>query len=193
MKKRTITFLMTMLLIISVFNFASCSARPELDLEESKENLEDFGYTVRYLSKYQLSQNGIYGAENAIIANEKGDFAVIGDILSVNDIQRLSSLSLAVINFKEERYAKIYYDYIKSVYDSSLSLLKSSLEFVKAAIREHLYQNTQLEKNEDSIDEIEDSIDEIEDLIEKMQKYVIGKSGKTVWFGDKQAIEDTKG
>ena len=81
-----------------------------------------------------------------------------------------------IYEFKTVKAAKLYYEYIGAHYG------KGSPEY-KAAKR-------LLRKYGDDM-EREDRKD-LEDYIEEMEEEVCGRSGKYVWYGTKDALEDTK-
>ena len=59
---------------------------------------------------------------------------------------------------------------------------------------EHQLKKYEDDLDSDEINEIEDEIKELNKALEKVEdEYVIGRSGKTVWAGTKDAIEDSKG
>ena len=159
-----------LLVIVSIFSLASCSllaAKPELDLEDAKDNLEDAKYTV-YLED-DVDEPGI--KEYLRAYDEDGENYIY------------------IVVFEDTKLANL-------MYKQQQLELKSEKENLKIEIQaqEHRLDKYDDDLDSDEIDEIEDDIKDMEKELEELKKeYVIGKSGKTVWYGTKDAIEDSKG
>ena len=155
-----------LLVIVSIFSLASCSlfaAKPKLNLDDAKDNLEDNDYSVTYVDK----DAGTGVKEYLRAYNDKGD-------------------EITIYIYEDATSASIAYKMAKLNQDQQEEYNKLRLK---------RYQNL-LKKYEDDMSSSE--IDSVEDSIKDLKKsmkdndYVIGKSGKTVWYGTKDAIKDTK-
>lgn len=178
MKKILAKLLAAALVVVMVLTLVACGAKPELDLEDAAENLEDNGYTVHYTD----------------------------EDLDVPYAKRLSAYdddnTLVIIEFQDTKSAKLYYESIKMEYDCEIDELKLELEGLELEkeLYEHIIEeydrdlsNDEIDDYEEEIDDIEDDIKEIEKEIEKMKEdYSFGRSGKIVWAGTVDAIEDSK-
>lgn len=171
MKKTLFRIFALVITICTLFSLASCFApKPELDLETAKENLEDADYSVTYTDdEDKLSVNVV----ERLTASEKDD----------------SDNYLSVTVYADAKSAKIAYQEMKDYLDYSMAQQKLAIKEI-----ENLLKNYEDDLESDEIDEYEDELKELKKELEEMKdEYVIGKSGKTVWYGTKEAIEKSKG
>ncbi len=169
MKKLLTGLLALVMLVSSVFVLSSCAAKPELDLEDAKKNLEDEEWIVRFEDDKDLLGAGY---EETLTAYDK-------------DYEEY----ISIIKFEKAATAKLYYKQLKWEYDQSIESLEKEIEWA-----EHLLSKYEDDMKNDEIDELEDEIKELEkELEEYKEEYVIGRSGKYVWVGTEKAIEASKG
>ena len=168
--KKIITTLLALAMILScVVVFSSCSLfapKPELDLEDAKDNLEDADYSVSYEDDEDLLGPGV--AEQ-LYAYDDDNF-------------------LRVTVYEDSKSASLAYDEIKMELDHEKESIKLTIKSI-----EHVLDKYEDDLEDEEIDELEDMLEEYQDELEEYEDYVIGKSGKTVWAGTKDAIEDSKG
>ncbi len=163
MKKTIKALIALMLVFCTIFTLTSCSV-PEFDLENAKENLEDEDYYVSYREDYEI------GISEYLYASSDDDM-------------------LRVFICETRKMAKLIYQELKLSMESEMESLKLEIKSVK-----HILNKFEDEMSDDEIDEYEDRLDELEEQLELYKKeYVIGKRGKTVWAGTKDAIKDSKG
>jgi len=163
-KLLTITLALAMLLGC-IAMFASCGAKPKLDLEDAADALEDEDYTVTY-------------------EDEMDSFPNIEEYLTAyNDDD-----SITMIKFADTQSAKLYYEKLKMEYKYEMDEIELEIKSAKHTIKK--YED---DLKNDEIDEIEDEIKDLEKELKEMKKdRVFGRSGKIVWFGTESAVKDTK-
>ncbi len=175
MKKVLSLVMAAVLLVGAVFAFSSCTARPEMDLEKAKENLEKEGYSVTYYS----------GEDEALDVGEAEYLRAYKAAESEDE----DSKSLTVIVFESNAVAKAYYESEKAQGEAELESLKAYIKVLKAQLKAGEDDMT-----EEEIAKIEEEIEEMEeDIKEYKENYVLGRSGKTVWYGDKDAVDASRG
>lgn len=176
MKKFLTVILAVSLLIGSVLVFSSCDMMtslfnsPELDLEDAKDNLEDNGYSVSY--------------------NDDPSQVNVKETLTATYSDSFFSGAKETLNitvYADSKSASLAYDKLKIQKDVQK-------EFIELQIQE--YENI-LKKYDDDLrssesDYYEDQIKDLEEQLEELEDAIIGKSGNTVWYGTKQAIDDSK-
>ena len=81
-----------------------------------------------------------------------------------------------IYEFKTVKAAKLYYEDVKIYYGTG----SSEYKFYKKLLKEF----------GDDMDR--DDRKDVEDYLEEMEEEVCGRSGKYVWYGTKDALEDTK-
>ena len=183
MKKLLSLMLAASMLIGCALTLSSCffAPKPELDLKEAKKALEKEDYTVSYADKEDLE-----------------DVPYVEERLSAYNDED----SLMICIYADAKSAELHYKRAKLDRDAAIAEFEQEIEELELELA--FYENI-LDKYEDDLDrddikdiedEIEDLMDELEDvekeLKEYKEEYVIGKSGKTVWYGTKDAIEDSK-
>ena len=145
--------------------------KPDLsDLEAVAERLEDADYYAVYSDDEDMLGVGVV---ERLYAYENDDDS--------NNI-------LVVMVYESASLAKLAYDEAKLNADMEKKEIQLEIKSIKTILKE--YSD---ELKSDEIDEYEDELKELEEELEEYKDYVIGKSGKTVWYGTKQAIEDSKG
>lgn len=162
--KNSVKALIALLLVFcTLFSLTSCSV-PELDLEDAKENLEDEDYYVSY------NEDGDPGIEEYLYASNDDDF-------------------ICVYICESRKMAKLMYQEFKLQLEYSIQRTELEIKSVK-----HILKKFEDDMSDDEIDDYEDQLDELEEQLELYKKeYVLGKRGKTVWYGTKTAVEDSKG
>ena len=164
MKKLLAVLLVAAMLVSSVFVLSSCGKKPRLDLEKAKDALEDNDYYVSY--------------------SEKLDDAGLEERLSAYKDDH----SLYIVKCEKASTAKLYYQMLKLEMDAKIESIEMEIKFTK-----HMLSKYEGDMTSSEIDELEDELKELEkELEEYKEDYVIGKSGKYVWYGDAKAIEDSK-
>ncbi len=183
MKKTLIRIFALVLTLCTVFSLASCfAAKPEKDLEDAKENLEDANYEVDYVDDEE------YLAVN-VEAYLKAD----------NDKDE----QLTVYIYKDIKSAKLAYKQQKAAYEMEMeyaeyAIDKMELELKQLKNRLKKYEDDldsdELDKLEEQIEDKEEAIEDSKEAIKEYKKeYVIGRSGKMVWYGTDKAIKKSKG
>ena len=165
MKRILAAILLVVLTFSSVVLLSSCGPKPELELEDAAENLEDEKYTVTY-----VDDSDDAGIEEYLRAsNGKDDY-------------------LYVTVYADAKLAKFAYKELKME-------MKQEKEYYKLQIEYYEYMLDEYGKELESEDEdyYKELIKEYEKSLEEYDEYVIGRSGNTVWYGTKTAIEDSKG
>ncbi len=167
MKKNLLKVFFVACLMVLTLTLASCGATPKFDLEKAAENLERRDYWVSYEEDYD--------DETA---------PQIKEYLSAHD----GDQSITIIKFNDLRSAKLYYKIMKIEYETELKELKLEL---KAYRWEKIRYAGKLDS--DDMDDLEEEIEELKDEIEDLKKEAsYGRIGNIVWFGTKEAVEDTK-
>ena len=165
MKTKILTLI---LCIIMIFAITSCSAKPEFDLDNAKENLEDNDYTV-----------------NVYDENDEDDLAP-GETEKL--VASNSDEYICIIIYEDTDMAKLTYEKWKFTYDSEIKTLELQIKTIK-----HILDKYEGDLTSDEIDDYEDEIKELNKNLEKTKEdYVFGISGKIVWYGTADAIEDSK-
>ena len=186
MKKTLRSIIALMILLCTVFAISSCVAQPPKDLETAADNFEDADYDV---VMYYDDADDIYiaGVVEYLLAREN----------------EKDGETLYIYVFETAKAAKLYYNTLKLGRDHEIESIKNSIESYKAQIKymEYILENcdddlskSEIESYEDRIESYEEDIEEMMEELEELKKeYVLGISGKTVWYGTKQAIKDAKG
>ena len=169
MKKIFSALLALVMLMGAVFMLASCGAKPELDLETAEKNLKDKEYIVNY--------NKDYEGEPSIVAS-----------LRANKVDGENDYSLYITEYESSAMAKLYYKQLQAQKEYSIDNLKSEIKMLEKYI--DLYED---ELKSEQIDELNDEIKDLEEELAEAEDTVIGRSGKFVWYGDKEAIDASKG
>ena len=169
MKKILSMFLAVVMIATCIMALASCAPRPLLkDLEKAADNLEDEDYHASYTD--DEDRLGVGMVERLTASSEDGDDY------------------LYVVVFETSKLASIAYDEAKLNLEHEKETLKLEIKRIK-----HILKKFDSDLKSDEIDEYEDELKELEEELEEYKNFVIGKSGKTVWYGTKDAIKDSRG
>ena len=152
------------MIISCILILSSCTAKPEMDIDEARDNFEDEDYNVDYYDDLDHSQYEEY-------------------LYAYNDDNELH-----IILFKDSKLASIFYDKVKADIDYKRESIKREIESM-----EHILKKYDDNYTSSEIDDMEDELKELRREQKKLNKHVIGKSGKTIWFGTEDAIKDSKG
>ena len=162
--KKTIKILACILLACCITLTVACggsTAKPELNLEKAKDNLEAKGYRVNLESS--------------------GNFIVDGMIVYCLDATNGEGNSITIYEFCSNDIAKSYYK--TETYMNAT--LQNHRDFYKAVLADKALTLTDSEKKR-----VEEELAYCEEDLAEHE--IIGFSGKFVWIGTKDAIEDTK-
>ena len=165
MKTTLKKLLVIVLALTCIMGLVACAPAPKKDLEKAKDALEDEKYSVSY-SDEDDSGDGI---EERLYATDGKDNY------------------LYILKFEKTSTAKLYYKSLVNENDNELALNKAYLKYY-----EHILKNFEDDMDDKQVDSYEDNIEEYEEEIEDAKELVIGRSGKIVWIGTKQAIKDSK-
>ena len=144
------------------------SSKPNIDdLEAAKANLEDADYSATYTDDE--------------------------DYLGVGEVERLTASDdddniLYVVVYASNKLANLTYEELKANLEAEKESTKREIERIK-----HILKKFDDELKSAEIDKYEDELKDLEEELEEYKNFVIGKSGKTVWYGTKDAIKDSKG
>lgn len=163
--KKTIKILACILLACCITLTVACgglTAKPELNLEKAKDNLEAKGYRVNL-----ESGDGFFLVDGIIVYYLK---ATNGEGNSIT-IYEFCSNDMAKLNYKTET--------------SMNAMLQTQRDFYKAVLADKALTLTDSEKKR-----VEKQIAYCEETLAEHE--IIGFRGKFVWIGTKDAIKDTK-
>ena len=156
------------LILATLFCITSCGAKPKLDFDKAKDNLEDKDYFVEFTDDeddLQYNMAALFGAEN-----DDGEY-------------------LVMVEYKDLKSAKIAYKQLKLERETELEELELQKKQYKNLLKKY---DADLESDE--IDELEDMIKELDKKIEQLKKEeLFGRSGKIVWEGTEKAVKASKG
>lgn len=164
--KRFLTLALAVLMLVSsLVVLSSCAAKPKLNLEKAEEALKDEDYYVSFSD--DVDETSI---EQYLYATKDDD-------------------SLVVIKFEKASTAKLAYQEKKLEMDYKIDSLELEIKSVK-----HILAKYEKDLKSDEIKGYEDDLKDLEkELEEYKEEYVIGRSGKYVWYGTVDAIKDSKG
>lgn len=167
---KTIKNLFVIILLLSLgFILTSCGGqgpKANLDLEKAAENLEDEDYFVTFEDDEDELGAGVVQMLNA---RNDDDF-------------------LYVTEYEDSKSAQIAFDIRKQNYNAQVEQLKLEIQ-----VYEHQLKKYEDDLDSDDIDDLEDEIKEITKKLEELEEdYCFGISGKFVWYGTIDAIEDSK-
>ena len=191
--KPTLKKLLALVLVISsILAMTSCSLfvpRPPRDLEKVKAHLENAGCAtiIKYVPSgsnvADSSCTPIHGSFYSFQSAGGGDFYTLR-----NDVDEyITVLHLTIVIFKSTKSAKLYYEQIDSSFTYSKQTLKNKLEQLEFTLKHHSDDLTSEE-----IAYYEKEIERVNDILDISKEYVIGRSGKMVWFGQKDWIKAAK-
>ena len=164
--KKLLSVLLALMMIIGTLALVSCGPKPELDIDAAAKALEKADYDVD-----------------------------VDDEFSNPSIEkRLSAESedgkdyIYIVVYKDTKSAKLAYEDQKMSLDQYKEEIKLKIETY-----EHLIDEYESDLKSDEINSYKDKIKDYEKTLEEMDEYVIGRSGKTIWYGTEKAVEATKG
>ena len=170
MKKIISALLVFVMLVASVFALTSCS-KPELNFDKAKANLEAAGYSVTITDDRAELMDDYVGAVKALKAYKSSDEQVI------------------IITFDSSKTAKLYIKEYEMEFDREIEYAEFQIRYY-----EHMLKTYADELDADDKEDYEEEIDELKkDIEEAKAERVIGRSGKTVWYGTKVACDASKG
>ena len=170
MKKIKVLLLAVALLLVCTMALSACSLfapKPNKDLEEAAENLEDEKYMVTYTDDEDELEVNV--AEKLYATDGKDNY-------------------LSVTIYNDSKSASLAYKEMKMQYDAEIDEIKLEIKNYENMIKK--YED---DLDNDDIDDYEDEIKELEKELEEAKDFVFGKSGKMVYAGTKDAIKDSKG
>ena len=158
--------LVVLCLFMFLFVLSSCNEKPKLDFNKAKENLEDEGYLITYVDNSEFLE-----------VNEKQSLHGYGD-----------QEFIYIIEFRDLKSARLFLKYLEAEFDKTTESLKAELKMYK-----HTLNKYDKELTSEEMDDLKEEIRELEEELEEYEEdYKCGRSGKIVWYGTEDAIEDTK-
>ena len=171
MKKILSMLLVVVMLATCIMALSACAPKPALkDLEEVAETLEDADYYASYSDDEDYLSIGVV---ERLYAYEEDD-----------DREN----TIVIIVYESSKLAKIAYKEAKLNLKNEEKALKLQIKEIETILKEY---SGELKSAE--IDSYEDELKELEEELELYKDYVVGISGKTVWYGTKEAVAATKG
>ena len=167
--KNTFKRILALVLVIAcVVPFVAC-AKPKLNVEKAKENLEAADYLV--------------------YVNDDLDMPYIEEMLTASKGTGDERTEITIVKFADAKSAKLYYQGLKLEIEQDIESAKLELKTYKRIITKY---GDDLDSDE--VDDLKDEIKELEEKIEELKEDLkeIGRSGKYVWVGDKEAVKATK-
>ncbi len=168
MKKLLISLLLALMLCATAVFGVACSTnlgpKPELDLDEVQEVLEDEDY---YVYVYEDDLDPEFEAT----------------LSAYNDDDHLY-----IAWFNDKETAKIYFEQIKLEYDSEVAGMENQIKMI-----EHKLDKYDDDLDSDEIDDLKDELKELKKELKNLkEESAYGIDGKVVWYGTVDAIKDTK-
>lgn len=163
--KNTIKRLLAFVLVIAcVVPFVAC-AKPKLNLEKAEANLKDADYIV------------VYDDDSKITAVEATLYA------------SRDKKSVTIVKLETAKAAKLYYQAQKLEIEMEIEEAELELKTAKYMVRKFADDLTSAE-----IDAYEDQIKKLKEEIKELKENLkcVGRQGKYVWYGDKEAIKASK-
>lgn len=169
MKKILSSILVFIMLVGCVFTLASCS-RPELDLATAKVNLEAKGFTV-FLQTKDLDEGEVQ------------------KLTAYDGLYPGEGQYLYVVVYDNTKTAKIMLEQ----FEIQKKQGKENLEY-EIELTEHLLKTYRDELSTSEIADYEDDIKEYKDALDTFDdEFILGRKGKTIWYGTKLAIDASNG
>lgn len=163
--KNTLKRVLALVLVIAcVVPFVAC-AKPKLDLEKAEANLKEEGYTVVYNSDVKSA-----GIEATLHATKDGK-------------------EVSIAKYETTKAAKLAYQSAKLSIENEIEEAKLALKTAKYMLDKFEDDLSDIERNlyEEKVNDLKEDIEEL-----KAELKTIGRSGKYVWSGDKEAIKASK-
>ena len=152
-----------------MLSMASCS--PRLNIDDVEDALKDNDYIVTVMDGEDA---GMEYCEQVLVAYSE-------------DLKD----SFQMVEFKDKKSAKLYYESEKIVIENEIAELKAEIKFYEQILAK--YEDDMENDDVDDIeDEIKDMQDEIEDLEEEIKNS--GRNGVYVWQASSEDVmEDAQG
>ena len=170
MKKIISALLVLVMLFGCVLALTSCS-KPELDFDKAKANLEAAGYTV--VVNDEASQPGVEKmlmASTGDVGYDEGDY-------------------IYIYTCDNRKTAKLVCEMYELQKKQGVESLKYLIEYT-----EHIIKKYGDELSAEDLTEYEEELESYKTGLEDAEKmFVVGRSGKTVWYGTQAAIDATRG
>ena len=166
MKNTMKKILAFILAVCCIFATSSCSPKPDKKLDQAKIKLEMAGYAVSYENSGEYMQDPTIAEYLEAMKGE--DY-------------------LEVYKFNTRKVARLYYKNLKIVHDAEIDSYKTKIKLI-----EHTLEKFDENLDDADIEWYENQLKMYEGLLEDAEKTVIGRSGKTVWIGTKDAVKSTK-
>lgn len=178
MKKFLAVLICVLTVVACAVPMTGCSLfapKPETELSVAEENLKAEGYEV-YTNELQTTDDIIdnAGVQKSLSAKKYED----GEIVS----------SLVIRIYSRKSVAKAVYKQFKLELDVSKDFLKAEISYIEAMLEEYEYDLSSEEKTE-----FNEELAELKEELETYNDIVYGRSGDTIWYGHKSAIEASKG
>lgn len=179
MKKILTIFLACLSLLMCVFMGAGCSSvKPQLDLKDAAEALEENGYDVELENYHGYDFEDYFGYYSMVV--DKSLWAEDED----------GDEWISIYEFESVSMAKSYYKKYKQECEAYIAEQKAELKFMKKILKE--YED---DMKSSEIDNLEDKIKEQEEKLEREKERLkaSGCSGKFFWkASSERALRDTK-
>ena len=187
MKKFISLLLATMMILGCMLTLSSCfllknDPKPELDLEDAQENLEDKDYTVIYKDNEDELPDGV--VEQLEAKNEENGYTITITVYKDKD---LAELAYKAQKLNDEMYTKMYKADDASAVRVRYAPKLSKIEYQEA---KHMLENYKRDLDDDEIEKYKKIVDEYEN---GSSDTVYGHSGNVYWYGSKAAVEDSNG
>lgn len=153
-------------IIVCVNVFSHHGIKPQLNIDDAKDALEDADYSVSYTDD---EDDLAIGVKERLYAYNDDDY-------------------ISIVVYEDAAYAKKQYEAAKIEFEAEIDLIKNSI-----SILEYQLNHYEDDLSSDEIDDIEDEIKELEERLEEYDEEIVhGRSGNIVWYGTKNAAEDSK-
>ena len=185
MKKFLTSLLTCLLVLIAAFSISGCSPKPALDFDDAMDELIDHDYNIYDMNHEEVSNDSLFLAfDNALV-----DTYIPQD--AIDEAFHASSRNredrLCMIQFEKSKDANKWYKYIKETLDIMIINIQQELEMY-----EYFLKKYEDDISNDAIEDYKDIIKYYKGTLKTLEDIIIGKKGKIVWYGTKEAIEDTK-
>ena len=188
--KKIITTLLALAMILScVLVLSSCSIsifapKPELDLEDAAENLEDADYSVSYIDDTDELDVGMEEMLYASEVIDREDFDDEEEYYEALDARNY----ITIVVYSSKKTADIAYQNAKAELDYEIKSTKLEIKSIQHTLDEY-----EGDLEDEQIEYYEEKLESLEKALDQLNNTVVGKKGATVWYGTKGAIEDSKG
>lgn len=173
------------LIVVCIFAFASCEYIPFLNQNKEEEvNEPENIFTDIEKAAKRLEKNDDYYVRYSDDKDDINHPGMVEFLYASGEDE-----DLAVVVFDNEEFAALYYESMMIEYNSGIASLENEIKVIEFTL-----ENYEDDLDNDEIDEYEDELKELKKELEEMKEdYVVAKSGKTVWVGTKNIIEDAQG